>query len=331
MALTVTPNDPRLVWHGHISLEVTEDWVQPWRIPHEQRELFPPEGMILRASMPAGVRILFESNTTLVAGRVAPCAEARPLDLVCDDDLVGTVEMEGTAGFRFEGLAAEEKRIEIWLPSHGPFRLESLELSDGATLAPLQDDRPRWIVYGSSITQCRQAASPTQTWPAVVARGRGLNLTCLGYGGNCHLDPMVARMIRDLPADFITVSCGINIYGANSLSERSFLPATIGTVQAIREKHPDTPFVLMSPIVSPPRDTEPNAVGFTLSMMRDQVEEAVRRLRAHGDGNVHYVDGLDILGPDLAHLLPDDLHPNAEGYRCMGRNFLEQVIPKVFP
>ena len=33
------------------------------------------------------------------------------------------------------------------------------------------------------------------------ARTHNLDLTCLGYGGQCHLDPIVASMIRDLPAD----------------------------------------------------------------------------------------------------------------------------------
>ncbi|HDH96352.1 MAG TPA: hypothetical protein ENF73_01330, partial [Proteobacteria bacterium] len=72
--------------------------------------------------------------------------------------------------------------------------------------------------------------------------------------------------------------------------------------------------VLMSPIVSPPREDAPNPVGFTLKAMRDEVAMAVEDLRASGDANVHYVNGLDILGPDHAHLLPDDVHPNAEGY-----------------
>ncbi len=62
-------------------------------------------------------------------------------------------------------------------------------------------------------------------------------------------------------------------------------------------------------------------MGFTLRQMRREVEAAVAALREYGDQNVHYVDGLRVLGPDSAHLLPDDLHPNAERYRLMGHNF----------
>ena len=223
-----------------------------------------------------------------------------------------------------------EKLIELWLPQFGQFQLRSLEIDDGATLETFTDTRPRWITYGSSITQCRAAASPTQTWPAVVARTHGLNLTCLGYGGQCHLDAMVARMIRDLPADYISMCLGINIQGASSLGPRTFRPAIIGAVQIVREKHPDIPIVLMSPICCPPREANPNTVGFHLKGMREEVQAAAEALQAHGDTQIHYVDGLSVFGADFVHLLPDDLHPDAEGYRVMGKNFVNVVAEKFF-
>ena len=123
---------------------------------------------------------------------------------------------------------------------------------------------------------------------------------------------------------------GINIYGSDSLSVRTFQSAIIGFVQIVREKHPDTPFVVISPIFSPPRETTPNAVGFTLEEMRQEVAEAVRVLRDLGDVNLHYASGLELFGPDLAHLLPDDLHPDAEGYKIMGQNFVDKVASKFF-
>jgi len=51
------------------------------------------------------------------------------------------------------------------------------------------------------------------------------------------------------------------------------------------------------------------------------VRGAVETLRAHGDANIHYIDGLDVFGPEFAHLLPDELHPNAEGYRLIGKRY----------
>jgi lysophospholipase L1-like esterase len=51
-------------------------------------------------------------------------------------------------------------------------------------------------------------------------------------------------------------------------------------------------------------------------------------LKAHGDENITYVNGLDVFGSDKAHLLPDDLHPNNEGYGIMASNLL-RLLPRI--
>ena len=327
--MQLKPDAPQLTWQGAVSLQKTEDWVMPWRTPHPMHILF-PEPLLERSAMPAGVRISFRSNTTRVSGNIVPQNESGILDLCCDGKVVASLDLTQKDNFTFQGLSGEEKLIELWLPQFGSFQLRNLEIDDGATLNPFDDTRPRWVTYGSSITQCRTAASSTQTWPAIVARQHGLNLTCLGYGGQCHLDAMVARMIRDLPADYISMCLGINIQGASSLGPRAFRPAIIGAVQIVREKHPNIPLVLMSPICSPPREETPNTVGFHLKGMREEVQAAAEALQSHGDRNVHYVEGLRVFGPDYEHLLPDALHPDAEGYRVMGKNFKTEVAEKFF-
>ena len=327
--MEVRPDDERLRWEGAVSLQRTAEWVMPWRVPYELRRLF-PEALNERAAMPAGVRLTFQSDTTSIAGTVEPDSEAAPVDLCVDGDIVGSVPLAGQSTFRFDGLPRRTKLIELWLPQGGTFRLRGLTLSEDAGLTGGRGQAP-------PVDRVRQldhalpgAASPTQTWPAVVARERGLHLTCLGYGSNCQLDTMVARMIRDLPADYLTMKVGINVYSVNGLSPRTFRPAIIGFVQIVRERHPDTPFAVVSSILSRPREDTPNAVGFTLRTMRDEVAEAVAALRAHGDRHVHYIDGLRIMGPEQADLIPGDAHPSAEGYVVMGRRFLEHVARELF-
>lgn len=327
---SVSLRDDRLAWPGAVSVQQTADWSLPWRIPYQQADLFPPVELQARTVMPAGVRLTFVSDTRTVAGALIPVPEMAPIDLCCDGELIASQPLDGRDSFRFDNLPAGEKVVELWLPQFGECKLHSLQIDDGATLTAHRDSRPRWITYGSSITQCRTAASPTQTWPAIVARDCGFNLTCLGFGGQCHLEPMLARQIRDLPADYLSMCVGINIYGAASLSPRTFRAAIIGFVQIVREKQPDTPYVVMSPIYSPPRETTANAVGFTLQAMREEVAAAVAALQAAGDRNLHYVNGLDIFGADYAHLLPDELHPDAEGYQRMGKNFVKQVANRYF-
>ena len=45
MSFLLSPDDPRLTWQGAISLQHIDGWVMPWRIPYEDRNLFPPDAL----------------------------------------------------------------------------------------------------------------------------------------------------------------------------------------------------------------------------------------------------------------------------------------------
>jgi lysophospholipase L1-like esterase len=60
--------------------------------------------------------------------------------------------------------------------------------------------------------------------------------------------------------------------------------------------------------------------------MRELLSAAVAVRRERGDANLYYLSGLELFGPDDAHLLPDDLHPNPDGYRMLGERFRDLVF-----
>ena len=326
--MSVTPK-----WfEGAISFEKTEGGLKQWRLPFAERGLFPSpdESLLSRAEMAAGVRLRFETDARAAGLRVAPRNEKRIFDVTIGPKLIASVMLaENMTDVLFDRLPAGRKVIEMWLPPRQLTVVSRLLLPAGATARPVPDKRPKWVTYGSSITHCGSAHSPARTWPGVVARAMGWNLTCLGYGGQCHIDSMIARMIRDLPADYISLKLGINVMGGSSLGRRTFRPAIIGMVKIIREKHPRTPMAVISPIISPPRETTPNLVGMHLTLMREQVKDAVDRLIAAGDRNLRYVSGLDLFGPGEVGYLPDQLHPNGDGYELLGRNFARKVARKM--
>ena len=65
------------------------------------------------------------------------------------------------------------------------------------------------------------------------------------------LDQFVARTIRDLPADLISVKAGINVVNGDTMRERTFGPALHGFLDTVRDGHPTTPIALVTPIVCP--------------------------------------------------------------------------------
>lgn len=324
-------------FEGAVSLEHGGGWVRPWRLPFEDRALFitPGDTLSARAEESSGVRLRVATDSRRIGLEflplpTEPAGPTHALDVTCEGELLvsAAVPDRGTRA-RFEDLPAGDKVLEIWLPEDTPIELKGMSVDDGATCRTAVDDRPRWVTYGSSLTHCRRAHSPARTWPAIVARKGGLHLTCLGYGGNCCLDPVVGMMIRDLPADLVTLKLGINC-SSGALAPRTFGAAVMGLVLTIREKKPETPLGLISPMGYPPNETTPNCVGNTIQQMRADIQEVHARLTARGDQNLYTFNGLDLFSlAEIAEYTEDQCHPAGDGIELMAEHFLERILPKI--
>jgi len=318
--MTIAIPDERLTWQGHISMEEKADGLRPWKIDYRQFDLH-HQALQQKVGFPTGMRLSFRTNSTTIQIQIrSQDIKDIPIDLVIDDEVVDSQRFSDTGCCDFSGLPPDEKEVELWLPMWGEYTWQSIALDDEATLTKWCRTGPKLLTYGSSITVCYDAHSPTRTWPAIVARECGYDLTCLGTGGTCHLDTLIGREIRDHKSDFIILSLGINIYGSCCLSERTFRPSVIGFVELIREKQPETPILLLSPIFCEARETTENKVGMSLQTFRSELMLTQQILHDYGDHNVHYLSGLELLGPDDTHGLQADdwMHPNAEGYQLMG-------------
>ncbi len=314
---------------GAASLEQIDGGVSPCRLPVDRENLFHPD-LMGRARCASGVRLVTISDTTSIAVELE-CRLDDPdtmhADLVVDNELIATkpVKPNTKQTIRFDGLADGEKRVEVWLPQFGRTIVHGAAVDDDAAAHRFDDRRARWITYGSSITQCRQAHSPALIWPAVAARRADVHPRALGFGGQCHFDPTVARFIRECDADRISLKLGINTYGGSSYSIRTWSAAVVGFILTVRDGHPDAPMLIVSPIHAIARDTEPNPQGQSLDWMRSELQEIVEKLRGHGDRNLHYLHGHRLLGPDDAEtcLNADGVHPNGNGYTRMGERFAD--------
>lgn len=325
---TILGADEALIWSGAVSIEAEDGWVMPWRLPFEKLNLFPCKRLHEMAAKPAGVRLRFATDSKYIEFHLASFpGEHANYDLYLDGVLFESrTPCPDTMTLSFENMSRQMKVVELWLYQAAPFQLKKITIDEGASIEKNEDSRPRWITYGSSITHCAGAGSPSFTWPGIVAREKGLNLVSLGFGGECQADPMIARLIRDMAVDIVSVKIGINIYGHSSFSLRSFQSAVIGMLATIRDGHPDIPIIVCSPIWSPDREETLNAAGMTLAMMRNEIRNAVIALTEHGDNNIHYIDGLKLFDSSFSTYLPDQLHPDAEGYKILGRNFINEVF-----
>ncbi|MFG3129925.1 GDSL-type esterase/lipase family protein [Streptomyces tendae] len=368
----ITTPITRDLLRGALDLERTEHGLLPHRLPASARAQNNDGQLAMAESQPSGVRLALRTRATALELDTLPTKRAyvgappRPdgvYDLLVDGRPAGrgsvaggntlTIDMSsGTAGvepgpvgtLRFADLPEGEKDIEIWLPHNETTELVALRTD--APVAPAPDPGRRvWLHHGSSISHGSDAASPTTTWPALAASLGGVELVNLGLGGGALLDPFTARAMRDTPADLISVKIGINVVNADLMRLRAFGPAVHGFLDTIREGHPTTPLLVVSPILCPVHEDTPGPLApdftdgrvrfvatgdpaerasgkLTLNVIRDELSRIVTQ-RAADDQNLHHLDGRELYGEaDAADLpLPDDIHPDAATHRLIGERF----------
>jgi hypothetical protein len=328
-------------FQGAASVQAHADGgLQPWRLPHQQHHLFPSpnDSLLVKASHGSGVRLYFTSATTAIELLHGPLAEQDPqslipsgemsphsFDVTVNGKIVAHSVASSEGSTRIDGLPVGRKALEVWLPQASPITIFGLKIDSDTDAVLEADPRPVWITYGSSLTHCTRAFSPAKTWPAIVAREHGLHLISLGFGGDCHMEPMMGFLIRSLAPDYITMKLGINTKA--TLGPRTYSGVCLGLVKIIREVLPSTPITMISPIGYPPNETEPTETGNTMVQMRTDLKEVTRRLADDGDVNIRYVDGLAVFNVDeIAQHTTDECHPDGDGMFVQARNFSAAVM-----
>lgn len=361
------------LFHGGAELEAVEGGVRLHRLPLPYRGREADGQLRLMESQPSAVRLAFQTRATAIelelrATRVVYKGLARErgaVDVTIDGDHHGShplrhgnvLEIDMGTGataslggeidrVSWKRLAPGDKTVEIWLPHNE--QVDIVRLRADAPVHPLRDERPVWVHHGSSISHGSNAATPLRIWPVVAARVAGMNLRNLGFGGSAVVDPFMARVIRDAPADAISVKLGINVVNLDAMRARSFVPAVHGFLDTIREGHPSTPLALVSPIFCDIHEATPGPGSFDLDALRagrvrfvatgdpartregSLTLEVIRDLLAQvvndrsDDKHLHFISGLELYGSEDAERvpLPDGLHPDTATHDLIGRRFV---------
>jgi len=380
--LIAHPVTPELV-RGALELEPAAHGLQPHRLPAWARARNADPQLAMVEAQPAGVRLAFRTAATRLEVETVPTKRVyagvppRPdgtYDLVVDGALVaqgavtggrvmtvdlaggGTSLEEGPPGrCVFTGLAPGPKDVEVWLPHDEATELVAVHAD--APITASATDRPTWVHHGSSLSQGSNAVHPTGTWPVVAARRAGLELVNLGFGGGALLDPFVGRVLGDAEADLLSVKVGINLVNADLMRRRALGPALHGLLDAVRHGHPDTPLVVVTPLLCPvhertPGPAAPDPAAFaagrlsfvatgdpaevaagrlTLEVIREEVERVVTQ-RQDEDPALVLLPGLELFGAaDVEeHPLPDNLHLPPSGHLLVGERFADR-LPGLVP
>ena len=371
MSLRAIPlDDPAIAVQGALDVTRSAGLIRARRLPAWTRARSPEPAFDLMAGMTSGVRLAFETDAEEIELEVLEtglqfAGEPRrdaTVELMINGDLArrhqlntgNTIVVDGQAVrvdggapslVRFHDLGPGAKTVEIWLPQSALTEVRGLALSSTASLEAPKATRPAWVHYGSSISHGMEAAGPGSTWPAVAATALGLDLLNLGFAGQCQIDGFVARALRGVRADLITLKLGANVAGLDTMRRRVFAEAVHSFLDTVRDVHPGTPIVVISPIYCSLLEDAPGPLtrergaryvpvarpaaladgALTLRIIRMALSQLVDQRRAAGDKALSYLDGTTLLGEADASDLSDQLHPNPSAHVYMGMRFADLI------
>lgn len=205
-----------------------------------------------------------------------------------------------------------EGRAILYLPEGMKPTVHSL-VAVGGSIAPAPRQL-RWICYGDSIAEGWIAGSPAAAWPAIVGRSCELDLANLGYAGAARGEIVSAEQIAELEADVISIAHGTNCWTRTPHSAELFRAGLEAFLSVVREGHPATPIVAVSPILRPDAEASPNRLGATLAALRESFEATVRGRIERGDSRLELVEGAPLVSADQ---LEDGIHPGDSGHRAL--------------
>jgi len=276
----------------------------------------------IRARHPAGVRIVFRSDTAWLKAAFRYDNPMRPFfkaDLLVDGALAGSFGPRGpTGGWSGELFRSERRRVrrfELWLPHMVETWIERMEIEDGASVVPVSPGNRVWLTIGDSITQGATAPTPAAAYASIVARSLDLNLRNVGIGG-ATIEGAVGAAAGRIRAFIASVAFGVNDWN-QSIPLDQFRRQAETLLSGLLEAQPELSILVMTPLpIIGFRDK--NDVGAGLEDYR-----AVLRKVVEGTTNATIVEGPALI-PSEAGYFVDGLHPNAVGMKIIAKNLLSE-------
>ena len=137
----------------------------------------------------------------------------------------------------------------------------------------------------------------------------------LGFGGAGKAEPEVVAKVDSLEACCFMLDLGKSYGDQDGEPFRQML-------KALRDKHPLTPLIVVTPITST-KEVEEAAYSERSLHTRRVMREATQERLAAGDRQLYLVEGEELLGFDEhAWLSKDGVHPSDSGYAMMADKLL---------
>ncbi len=210
-----------------------------------------------------------------------------------------------------EDMDASEKEFLLYFPLYKELTSFELNLDQQASFIPTdQEYKKKIVIYGSSIVHGASASRPGLAYPSQLSRKLDAEVINLGVSGNAKMELSVAQMINDIEdIDLIIMDCVPNS-SPEQVAERTF-----NFVKELRNKHPNTPILLVESI-------NRQIGNYNLTWKKRLVDQngnfkkEYDKLLSSGEKNLYYIPANDLIGHDTEGTV-DGTHPTDVGFARM--------------
>lgn len=215
-----------------------------------------------------------------------------------------------------QNLPGEEIEYMLYLPLYDG--LESLEIgvNQDAEISAAKVNSPQTgqpvVFYGTSITQGGCATRAGMAYPNILSRMLEREIVNLGFSGNGQLDLEIAEVMATISASCFVIDCLPNV-SVNQMNEKY-----VRFLEIIREKHPDTPIILVENILYPHMYFDQKVFAL-INEKNDTLNRIFREQKGKGDKNIWLVKADDLIGNNHEATV-DGVHLTDLGFLQMAEN-----------
>lgn len=315
---------------GALTLRQTPEGIRFDRMTPAQTEAFRQQdaALAVKCSATAGVRLDFHTDGDLLALRFRDQQTTSHRSFGYFDVLLNSSMLlhSGTEdvphhpdGTWCVSLPEGENHIQIYFPNLSSLAIESVSLSDGASLRPHRPQR-RILIHGDSITQGYDARCPSLSYTNRLGRYYDAEIINQAIGSACFDRNVVAR-VTDADPDFILVAYGSNDWRFRNWS--NFCHGADDFFHALVDTYPGVSIFAILPIWRADLHAGHPCAGDFMTC-RAKIAQLAQKY------GCIVLDDFDLLPHDVRLFSDGELHPNDEGFFFYAHR-LTELLDKHLP
>ena len=192
-----------------------------------------------------------------------------------------------------DNMDNELREYRMFLPLYDGLKSIEIGIDNSSFIRkPKTSEKKPIIFYGTSITQGATASRPGMAHTNIISRKLDRDVINFGFSGNGRMEQPISKLISESNPIFYVIECMPN------MSPDMITSNTIPLVDTIRNKHPNTPIILVD-LFNSPLTALDNNIYKSRNEMNNALKTEYEKMIDNGYDNIIYLESRNSLGDDF--------------------------------